>query len=150
MSISEFKEFHKTSSTRITKIQTLVDRLPDGYRTKSIMKDLKQEGISNVFSEASRRTIKEMGNIEFFELGETVRTTQCPSCIRYSKEGTAYCLFGKCLIDLVHVIKQGTRGERHGLDDLQYHRFTATAATTNVQKRGFTIIANRWKDDPSY
>ena len=36
------------------------------------MKDLKQEGISNVFSEASRRTIKEMGKIEFFELGETV------------------------------------------------------------------------------
>ena len=50
---------------RITKIQTLVDKLQDGYRTKSIMNDLKQDGTSNVFSEASRHKIKEMGNIEF-------------------------------------------------------------------------------------
>ena len=50
----------------------------------------------------------------------------------------------------MHVIKQGTRGERHGLDDWPYHHWTVTAATTNVQKRGFTTIANRWKDDPSY
>ena len=49
---------------RITKLQTLVDRLQGGYRTKSIMNDLKQDGISNVFSEASRRKIKDMGNIE--------------------------------------------------------------------------------------
>ena len=71
---------------RITKIQTLVDRQQDGYRTKPIM------------SEASRRTIKEMGNIESCELGETVRTTHCPSCLRYSKEGTVYCLCAKCLM----------------------------------------------------
>ena len=52
---------------RITNMQTLVDRLQDGYRTKSII----------------QRSIKahnqEKGNIELFELGETVRTTQCPS-----------------------------------------------------------------------
>ena len=57
---------------RITKRQTLVDRLQDGYRTKSIVNDLNQDGFSNVFSEASRRKIKEMGNIELYELGETV------------------------------------------------------------------------------
>ena len=50
----------------------------------------------------------------------------------------------------MHVIKQGTSGERRGLNDWQYHHWTATAATTNVQKRRFTTIANRWKDDHSY
>ena len=57
----------------MTKIETWVDRLQDGYR------------------EAPRRKIKEMGNIEFFELGETVRTTQCPSCLRFSEEWTVSC-----------------------------------------------------------
>ena len=76
---------------RITKIQTLVDRLRDGSRSKAIQKDLKQEG-SNVFSEASKRAIKDMGNIELYELGETVRTTQCPTCFRHSeKEQSTAC-----------------------------------------------------------
>ena len=39
-----------------------------------------------MFSEASRRTIKELGNIELFELGEISHTT----CLRYSK-GTNFC-----------------------------------------------------------
>ena len=39
---------------RTTKTQTLVDGLQDGYRTKSIIKDLKQEGVPNLFSEESR------------------------------------------------------------------------------------------------
>ena len=94
-SISEFMEFHKTSSAkmgRITKIQTLVDRLQDGSRSTSIQKDLKQEGVSNVFSEASKRAVKEMCTIELYELGETVRTTQCPTCLRHSEEGTVHCV----------------------------------------------------------
>ena len=52
----------------MTKVQTLIDELQDGYRTKSIINDSEKKGISNTFSEASRRTIKELGNIEFFEL----------------------------------------------------------------------------------
>ena len=56
----------------------------------------KKKGISNTSSDASRRTIKEMGNIEVCEPGETVKTTQCPSCFKYSKEGTVYCLCGTC------------------------------------------------------
>ena len=39
---------------RMTEMQNLVDKLQDGCRTMSILKDLKQEGISNVFSEALR------------------------------------------------------------------------------------------------
>ena len=61
-------------------------------------KDLKQEGVSNVFSEASKRAIKEMGNIELYELGETVRAAQCPTCLRHSKVGAVYCVCGKCLM----------------------------------------------------
>ena len=45
----------------MTEMQNLVDRLQDGYRDKSIIKDLKQEGVSNVISGESKRKLKEMG-----------------------------------------------------------------------------------------
>ena len=130
-------------------MQTLVDRLQDGYRTKSIMNDLKKDGISSEFSEASRRKLKEMGNFELYELGEKVRTTQCYSCLRYSKEGTVYCLCGMCS-DALDVVKQGTHGERHGPEEWQYHHWKAKDATTNIEKRGYSTVAKRWNADLSF
>ena len=83
-------------------MQMLVDRLQGRHRDKSIIKDLKQEGVSTVFSEESKRNFflkkKEMGNIERHVLGETVRTSQCPICWKHSKEGTLSCGCGKCLV----------------------------------------------------
>ena len=52
---------------RMTKTQTLVNNLQEGYQTKSIINDLGKKGISNTFSEASRRTIKELVNSELHE-----------------------------------------------------------------------------------
>ena len=48
----------------MTEMQNLVDKLQDGCRDKSIIKDLKQGGVSNVFSEESKRKLKEMDKIE--------------------------------------------------------------------------------------
>ena len=78
-----------------------------------------------------------MGNIELYELCETLRTTQCLACLRHSEEGTSYCGCGKCLIpsqehtdnkrridilaDPVLVVKRGRAGELHGLEEWQYH-----------------------------
>ena len=148
-------------------MQNLVDRLQDGYRDRSIIKDLKQEGVSNVFSEESKRKLKEMGNIELYELSETVRTTQCPTCLKHSKEGTIYCGCGKCLIpsqehadkikrridilaDPLYVVKRGRQGERHGPEEWQYHHWKAVDAAKNCKKREYTSIARRWRDDASY
>ena len=96
-------------------LQKLVQR-QDGYRTTSTMKDLKQESVSNVFSEASKRTIKEMGMEDQESNWHHLRSFP------------------------LYVIKQGTRGERHGPEDWQYHHWKARDATT----------AKRWKDDLSH
>ena len=40
---------------RMIEMQNVVERLQDGYRDKSIIKDLKQEGVSDVSSEESKR-----------------------------------------------------------------------------------------------
>ena len=45
----------------MTWMQNLVDKLQEGYRDKSIIKDLKQEGVSNVFSEESKAQCKRYG-----------------------------------------------------------------------------------------
>ena len=91
---------------RMTKIQTLVDKLPDAYQTKSIINDLGEKAASNTLSEAFKRTIKELGNIELYELGEISKTVQCPSCLKYSNSGTVCCSCG--------ITEDDSRGARHG------------------------------------
>ena len=82
----------------MTEMRDWVDRLQDGHCDKSIDKDLKQAVVSNVFSEESKHKLKEMGNIELYELGESVRRTQCLICVKHSKEGTICCGCALCLI----------------------------------------------------
>ena len=62
---------------RMTEMKNLADRLLDGYRDKSIIENLKQEAVPNVFKEESKHKLKEMGNIELCEVGQTVRPNQC-------------------------------------------------------------------------
>ena len=86
----------------MTEMQYLVDRLQDGYLDKSIIKDLNQEGVSDVFSEESKRKLKEMGNIELYELSETVRMSQMCFILKKMLETFPrrknYCGCGKCLL----------------------------------------------------
>ena len=52
------------------------DKLRTLYKTESIINDLGKKGKFNIFSEASKRTIREFGNIELYELGEMSKTGQ--------------------------------------------------------------------------
>ena len=145
---------------RMTKIQTLVDKPQDGHGTKSIIHDLGEKCISNTFSEASRRTIKDLGNIELYDLGEISKTVQCPSCLKYSQKGTVYCLCGILVMlsleqtekikNRIEIIsnpllnhKKGQSGERHGPAPWQYDHWKAKDATANVHKRGKNSIVHR-------
>ena len=130
-----------------------MDKLQDEYRTNSMTNDLEKNGTSNTFSETSRRTIKELG-IELYELGDTFRTIQSPSCLRYSKAGTVYFLCGKCLLssleqtekfkDRIGIISNPLfikidfqSGKCHGPKQWQYDRWNAKDATIAVRKRNF-------------
>ena len=52
----------------------------------------------NRFSEASKRTIRELGNIELCVLGEISKTVQCPACSTYAPKGLLYCPWCVCLM----------------------------------------------------
>ena len=107
-----------------------------------------------------------MGNIDLYELGESVRTTQCLICVKHSKEGTIYCGCGLCLIpsqehadnkrrtdilaDPLFEVKRGKQGQRRGNEEWQHHHWKAVDAAKTCKKREDTSIARRWSDEPSY
>ena len=59
--------------------------------TKSIIEDLGMSEKSIKFSEESRRTVHELGNIELDELGQISRTVQRHSCLKHKPEGLIFC-----------------------------------------------------------
>ena len=88
------------------------------------------KGTSNEFSEASRRTNKELGMIELFNLGESSQTVQCTTCLKDSEEG-AFLLHMWCMSCAV---ARTDRGPRHGPKQWQYDHWKAKDA-----KRGLGI-----------
>ena len=104
-------------------------------------------------------TIKEMGNIEVHDLGETCRTIQCPSCLKKTKEGTVFFLCERTekiknrigiISNPLHIIKEGHTGERHVPTQWQHDHWKAKDATIAVKKRDFESIEHRWLADPQY
>ena len=76
--------------------------------------------------------IREMGNVELFELCETILKVQCSQCLLYWKQGVIYCICGHFLVEsesrrnlyklrldalsIPHYVikKERHRGARHG------------------------------------
>ena len=85
--------------------------------------------------------IRELGNVELFELCETFPNVQCSHSLHYWNQGIVYCTCGQCLIDSEsrrkfhklrldalcipnYVIKKGrSHGARHGKtkEQIEYH-----------------------------
>ena len=99
--------------------------------------DLKQNDVYNPFSKDSKEMIRELGNVELFELCETTPKVQCSQCRLHWNQGIVYCICEQCLIysesrrkfnklklDAVSipdcVIKTGaSHGARHGKTEVQ-------------------------------
>ena len=61
--------------------------------------DLQQNNVCNPFSKNSKAMIREMGNVEFFELCETIPKVQCSQCLLYWNQGVIYCTSGHFLVE---------------------------------------------------
>ena len=93
------------------------------------------------------RAIKELENTLLYELGEISKTVQCPTCFRYSQEGTFYCTCGVCFmpspeqtrkiktrfeiasVPFSTVREDDSRRAKHGRERLQYDHWKAKDAT---------------------
>ena len=121
----------------------------EGRRSKKqILVDMLQD---------SKRPIKELCNVELYELGETVKTT----CLRHSKEGIVYCVCGECLMPSPEQTERIKNRISASADPLyvvnQSTPWTWRWAESSLERQmppkrqGNRIpIAKNWKDVPEY
>ena len=99
-----------------------------------------------------------MGNVELFELCETIPKVQCSKCLLYWNQGVIYCTCGHLLVESEssqnfsqwrldalsiphYVIKKGRpHGARHGKTDAQKEHFVAHDARKRCFKKNSSEI----------
>ena len=110
-------------------------------RREALHADLQQNNFCNPSSKKSKEMIRDLGNVELFELCETIPKVQCSHCLLHWNQGIIYCTCGQFLVESEsrrkcnklrldtlsipnYVIKKGrNHGARHGKTEEQkeYH-----------------------------
>ena len=156
------------------RVQELVQRIENHPHRAALQADLQHNNVYNPFSKNSKEMIRELGNVELFELCETTPKVQCSQCLLSWNQGIVYCTCGQCLIysesrrmsnklrlDALsfpnYVIKKGpTHGARHGKTEVQrdYHMawnaWKRCCKKVDSQGEHFTGIHDRFLRDPVY
>ena len=68
------------------RVQELVKKIGSHPHREALQADLQQKNVYNPFSNNSKAMIREMGNVELFELCETIPKVQCSQCLLGTKE----------------------------------------------------------------
>ena len=131
------------------RVRELVKKIESHLHREALQADLHQNNVYNPFSDDSKAMIREMGNVELFELCETIPKVQCSECLLHWNQGVIYCTCGHLLVESEssqnfsqwrldalsipnYVIKKGRpHGARHGKTDAQKEHFVAH----NARKR---------------
>ena len=119
------------------RVQELVKKIESHPHREALQADLQQNNVHNPFSNNSKAMIRELGNVESFELCETLPKVQCSHCLLSWNQGIVYCICGQFLVDSEstrkfnkqrldalsipnYVIKKGrSHGARHGKTEEQ-------------------------------
>ena len=112
--------------------------------------------------------IRELGNMELFELCETTPKVQCSECFLYWNQGVIYYFCGHLLVEsessqnfslwrldalsIPHfVIKKGRpHGARHGKTEAQKEHIVVHNARKRCIKKNYDGIHDRFQRDPVY
>ena len=156
------------------RVQELVKKIENHPHREALHADLQQNNVYNPFSKNSKEMIRELGDVELFELCETIPKVQCSHCLLYWNQGIVYCTCGQCLIDSEsrrkfsklrldalsipkYVKKKGpNHGTRHGKTKEQTEHHMAWNAwkrcckKVDSQGEHFTGIHDRFLRDPAY
>ena len=62
------------------RVRELVKKIESHPHREALQADLQQHIVYNPFSDDSKAMIREMGNVELFELCETIPEVQCSEC----------------------------------------------------------------------
>ena len=77
-----------------SRFRELVKKIENHPHRQDLQADLQQNNDYNPFSEKSKKMIKDMANVELFELCETIPKMQCSECLLYWNQGIVYCTCG--------------------------------------------------------
>ena len=80
-----------------SRVRELVKKIENHTHRQDLQADLQQNNAYNPFSEKSKKMIKDLGNVELFELCETFPKVQCKECLVYWNPGIVYCTCGHFL-----------------------------------------------------
>ena len=83
-----------------SRVRELVKMIENHPHRQSLQRDLQQNKAYNPLSTTSKKMIRDVGNVELFELFETDPKTQCKECLSYWSEGIVYCTCGHLLKEI--------------------------------------------------
>ena len=151
-----------------SRVRELVKKIEKHPHRQDLQADLQQNIAYNPLSKKSKKIIKDMGNIELFELCETNLKAQCKECLLHWYQGIVYCICGHLLkeseasrgtlqwtSDLLsiqnYVIKkERPHGHRIGKTKEQQDHHIAHDLRTRCIKRGFEGIHDRFLEIPYF
>ena len=81
------------------RVRELVKKFESHPHRQALQADLQQNNAHNPFSDESKVMIREMGNVELFDLCETIPKVQCSQCLLYWNHGVIYCACGHLLVE---------------------------------------------------
>ena len=76
------------------RVRELVKKIESHPHRQALQADLQQNNAYNPFSEKSKKMIRDMGNVELFELCETIPKVQCSESLLYWNQGIVYYTCG--------------------------------------------------------
>ena len=148
-----------------SRVRVLVKKIESHPHRQDLQADLQQSNAYNPFCQKSKKVIRDMGNVELFELCETIPKVQCSECLLYWNQGIVYCTCGHLLrenkssrrihrwqLDILsipnYVSKKGRpHGNRHGKTEEQRKHFIAHNLRKRCIKKNFEGIHDRFQKD---
>ena len=143
------------------RVRELVKKIESHPHRQALQADLQQSNAYNPSSEKSKTMIRDMGNLELFELCVTIPKVECSECLLYWNQGIVYCTCGHLLtenkssrrlhrwqLDIFSIpnfaIKKGRpHGNRHGKTEAQNEHFIAHNVRKRCIQKGFQGIHDR-------
>ena len=150
------------------RVRELVKKIESHPHREALQADLQQNNAYNPLCDESKAMIREMSNVELFELCEQIPKVQCSECLLCWNRGVICCICGHLLRESEssqhfhqwrldassiphYVIKKGRpRGARHGKTEAQKQHFLANNARRRCIKKGFKGIHDRFQKDVRY
>ena len=82
------------------RVRELVKKIENHPHRQDLQAYLQQNNAYHPFSVMSKKMIKDMGNVELFELCETIQKVQCSECLLYLNQGIVNCICGHLLVEI--------------------------------------------------